>query len=520
MAVGVLLVGSLSASHPRDVRAGVGPRPANGSTTQPAGVGPPGGAAPVAPTQAPARPPVAVCDSVLLRGPAAAPQGAVVVGLSDDLESVTDSNDPGTTFWLAAGTHHLGDGQYNQVHPKAGNRYVGAPGAIIDGRHLNQYAFGGQEAGVHISYLTIQGFGSAGENFNEGVVNHDFATGWVFSHVTVQGNAGAGLLLGTDNVLELSCIRGNGQSGFNAYRPDGGRNLVVDRNEITDNNTDDWEESQPGCGCTAGGKFWDTRGAVVTNNYVHDNRGVGLWADTDNVGFRFQGNYFSENDGEALWYEISYNAEIIANTFIRNALVKGPANPGFPAGAVYLSEAGQDSRVEPTVGASFVIARNTFIDNWGGVVLWENADRFAGSPSNTSSDYGTLVNPEATVGQCAKKDVVSRPPYRSDCRWKTQNVQVHDNSFSFDPGRLGAACTVENTCGYQGLFSNSGSSPDWSPYLGDVVQRAITFSQNNKWFDNTYVGPWSFMVLAQGNTATWDVWRAQPYGQDVGSSMR
>ena len=30
------------------------------------------------------------------------------------------------------------------------------------------------------------------------------------------------------------------------------------------------------------------------------------------------------------------------------------------------------------------ITGNTFIDNWNGVTLWENADRFCGSPANTS----------------------------------------------------------------------------------------------------------------------------------------
>ena len=30
--------------------------------------------------------------------------------------------------------------------------------------------------------------------------------------------------------------------------------------------------------------------------------------------------------------------------------------------------------------------------NWSGVVLWENADRFCGSPNNTSTGYCTLVN--------------------------------------------------------------------------------------------------------------------------------
>ena len=35
-----------------------------------------------------------------------------------------------------------------------------------------------------------------------------------------------------------------------------------------------------------------------------------------------------------------------------------------------------------------------FIDNWGGVILWENSNRFCNSPDNTSTGYCTLVEPE------------------------------------------------------------------------------------------------------------------------------
>ena len=40
-------------------------------------------------------------------------------------------------------------------------------------------------------------------------------------------------------------------------------------------------------------------GAIVTDNWVHHNHGPGLWADTNNVGFLFQGNYISDNDAGA-----------------------------------------------------------------------------------------------------------------------------------------------------------------------------------------------------------------------------
>jgi hypothetical protein len=41
-------------------------------------------------------------------------------------------------------------------------------------------------------------------------------------------------------------------------------NVTLAHNEITGNDTDNWEVIQPGCGCSGGGKFWDTQGIPDT----------------------------------------------------------------------------------------------------------------------------------------------------------------------------------------------------------------------------------------------------------------
>ncbi len=82
-------------------------------------------------------------------------------------------------------------------------------------------------------------------------------------------------------------------------------------------------------GIEGGGKFWQDGDVVVTDNYIHDNiDSPGLWMDTDNAGFLVQGNYISGNGGEGLMYEISYNADIVDNTFVDNAIAAGAANKG------------------------------------------------------------------------------------------------------------------------------------------------------------------------------------------------
>ena len=168
----------------------------------------------------------------------------------------------------------------------------------------------------------------------------------------------------------------------------------------------------------------------------------------------------------------------------------------------------------------FLIEHNIFVDNWGGVILWENSNRFCGSPDNSSTGYCTMVDPNATLKTCATPSLIKMQPYFSDCRWKTQNVLVAYNEFRFTPAAVGPHCTVSAGCGYNGVFSEYGSDPSWSPYHGDLVPEAISFHQNNKFEDNTYGGPWCFMGWQLGTSVGWTQWRAPAstsnaqFGQD------
>ncbi|MFF9428787.1 right-handed parallel beta-helix repeat-containing protein [Streptomyces sp. NPDC004290] len=463
---------------------------------------------------APAGAPARVCDAPSA-GPSKAPAGAVTVdpAVVGDLVTKTEENPPHTTFWLRPGTHRFAPEPYAQVEAKAGNRYLGAPGAVIDGGRTNQYAFGGTAPGVVLRHLTVQGFVAPQD---EGVVNHDMADGWVIEHTTIQHNSGAGLMAGARQRLASSCLRGNGQYGMNAYKTgDSIRGLVVEGNEITGNNTDDWERRKPGCGCTAGIKFWAVDGADVRGNWVHDNRAAGLWADTNNNDFLFEDNVLESNDGAALMYETSYNAVVRNNTIRRNNRVEGRAaekdGDDFPYATVYVSESGGEPRV-PARTDGIEIYRNLLEDNWNGITLWENADRFCNSPANTSSDYCTRL--VKGTGRCAPP-AIARAPLYSDCRWKTQRVDIHDNRFVLDPSAVGCA----RECGRMAVLSNTGGSPDWSPYRGDRVARAITREQHNRWHDNTYRGPWTFTAEDAGRTLDSGQWRAAPYRQDEGSTF-
>ncbi|MFF9901432.1 right-handed parallel beta-helix repeat-containing protein [Streptomyces longispororuber] len=448
-------------------------------------------------------------------GPARAPAGAVPVdpAVVGDLAAKTRGHPPRTTFWLRPGTHRLAPGRYAQVVPKRGNRYLGAPGAVLDGRKKNQYAFGGGARDVTIRHLTVQRFQAPPD---EGVVNHDSADGWVVEHATIQHNSGAGLMAGARQRVRASCLRGNGQYGMNAYKDDGPlTDLVVEGNEITGNNTDDWERRRKGCGCTGGVKFWAVDGADVRGNWVHDNRGAGLWADTNNNDFRIEDNVLEANDGAALIYETSYNAVIRKNTIRRNNWVEGRryADRGdtFPFATVYLSESGGEPRVKARTD-KIEIYRNVLEDNWSGITLWENADRFCNSPANTSTGDCTLLVRD--TDRCARPAIATAPLY-DDCRWRTQRVDIHGNRFVLDTSVV--RCTAK--CDRMAVLANYGTYPDWSPYQGRRVAEAITHKQHNRWHDNVYLGPWKFVAHDPSRVLDFGQWQSAPYEQDAGSTL-
>lgn len=441
------------------------------------------------------------------------PEGARIVDPGTDLSALTRISPPGTTFWLSPGTHALAQDQFGQVIPKDGNVYLGAPGAVLDGRGINRAAFTQQAAGVVIRGLIIRGFVAPQD---QGVVNHDSGPGWVIEGNIIEDNGGAAMMAGPGQQVRANCLRDNGQYGINAYRSGGGlSNLVIENNEITGNNTDDWESRAPGCGCTGGVKFWAVNGADVRGNWVHHNHGAGLWADTNNNDFVIQGNLIEDNEAEGLFYEISYNLVLSGNTFRRNALVQGrrraERGDNFPVAAVYISESGGEPRI-PARTNLIDIRGNMFSDNWSGVTLWENADRFCNSPANTSSLSCTPLAP--SVSSCVQPGIAEAPLY-GDCRWKTQRVYVRDNTFEFDSQTPGCL----SLCGRMAVLSNYGTFPAWSPYKGPVISEAITFRQDNRWSNNKYYGPWTFVTHDTSRRLSIEAWQAAPYNQDTCSTF-
>ncbi len=572
---------------------------------------------------------------------------------------------PSTTYYFAPGVHYLGQDVGDQIPAEDGDVYIGEYTASLgpaiidgdDGGFYNDFAFVANylDIGVDdpqdvtVQFLTIENFTPLGGN---GAVNTDAGTDWTIKDDTIEGNdPGAAVMLGSGDVLQDNCLTDNGEYAFDAYVPaadgssltGGPEGVTVKDNEISYNDQCNWEAnpeytsgSQPdpwyfptiksaipsncnpggsgyvgyyGCGCAGGGKFWRVDGATVEDNYIHDNYDVGFWADTNNDGIELEDNWISNNFAEGIDYELSYNTDIKNSVFEDNGWGAG-SNPyvDFPTGAIYISESGGDSRVPNGDSISTItISKDTFTDNWGGVVEWESSDRFCGNgletnavgvctlvaPStyyeNTVADavtttagsatisnatdwvptvtapavgdaitdsfgyipsgttisnvyssggtYYITMSKNATLSTGGPYDEISfdagtsaggcgwgtlygssssgSPDYFDNCRWKTQNVSVTDNDFNFNSGNVpdcDDAMTGSGNCGQNGVFSQYGSAPLWSPYLGTGVDTAITTGQDNTWTHNAYTQDgsiaWTFDYATQNTSISWSAWQA------------
>ena len=361
----------------------------------------------------------------------------------------------------------------------------------------------------------------------EAVVGQGNHNGWTVQDNLIENNPdGAGVMIESNDVVRDNCLQRNGEYGFNGGGAAPADNAVLTANDIYDNNNAhafDFPTSPPNnqCGCSGGGKWWASVNDQTTDNYVHDNQGVGIWADTSNAGQLISGNYISNSWAEGIMYEISYNAQITDNTLVGNnwGEVQTNAAPSFAVGAIYISNSGGDTKVASNYAGQLLVSGNTLSQNWGGIILYQDANRICGFSADGTC---TLVNPSLyTLSSCkanvtASSSPTQNPDYYDNCQWKTQNVTVSNNAVSFNPSTLpnvmasGATDTCasanandDTLCGFSGLFSYYGSV---APFTSTEQDTAISDHQNNVFSGNTYTGPVGFDGFNQGNQVSWSQW--------------
>ena len=500
----------------------------------------------------PAAPPATWCETGIKSPYTSPPAGAVIVPKGNNSTQPFMQNytaQANKVYWFAPGVHTLGRGKFAGIAVADGDVFVGAPGAVIDGKRRNLYAFSAlsttsPEHAV-IEYLTIEHF-TAGTG--EMVIGQSGYNGWTIEHNIVENNSrGAGIGLGTNAVVEDNCTRFNGEYGYSSIG--GSSNITFEYNDVYDNNNRgyyDIPHSKVQCGCSGGGKIWMSTDVAIDHNYIHSNIGAGVWPDTDNAGIDISENWITGNWSCAICYEISYNGNITDNYIAGNAYGDVTTNdsPSFPAAAIYLNSSSASSAVASAYESGpMQIAGNDLVNNWGGIVVFQDSNRVCGFSSDgtctlPAGNTFTLSSCQSELsGRTQAQAEALTPDYYDDCQWKAQNIEVTDNTFDFDPQRLltgpftGRAdtCASANSrddtlCGVNGMFAYYGSLSFLPTTTVDVN---VSDQQNNIWSDNTYNGPSQFDAFNQSNIVNWGAWHSgftfSPTGQrfdaeDAGSS--
>lgn len=496
--------------------------------------------------------------------------------------------EPNTVYYLLPGTY-IGTIQADEGDAFVGGYWDGK-GAILTG----DYTSGGQaidsnstigdQQGVTIEYLTIEKYMP---HPDAAAVNQEANSDWTIQYNTITLNVpGAGVILGSANILHDNCLTLNGQYGFQSTTSSTGFSedaltggpygVTISGNEISYNDTCDfsglmnnkaigWKNYNPvpaqyrnsrcgtvtGDGNQGGFKLWETNGVTISGNYVHNNWGPGGWADTNNANTTWTDNTITDNEGEGIIEEISYNFAITDNYIADNDWTDGLNNPRFPQAAIYISESGSDTTFggvpackeaacakQPSHERRSVIKGNVLVNNGGSVFLWQSSSRYCsdgydapctlvdGGPSGPFTTSGCRANlSTATINTSSFVGTRTGSPaedWWDGCRWRTENVAITANTIDFNPTQI-PHCVAATwpDCGAGGIFSQYAASnaeaPPWT------IPTQLTFFQHNVWSDNTYNGPTRLYVWNQGNgdnPIAWSQWTAAASKRDKCSSAQ
>ncbi|MDP9248273.1 MAG: right-handed parallel beta-helix repeat-containing protein [Candidatus Dormibacteraeota bacterium] len=166
----------------------------------------------------------------------------------------------------------------------------------------------GSSTGVIIKDMTITKF--ANPAASAAVIRLSDSSTMDNVRVANSHDCAVGIVGATGSVVKNSRLDHSGAGGYCGSST----GAIFTNNEVDHNNTLGFKASFEG----GGGKFWNVLNITVTNNYVHDNSGNGLWFDGDSKGATVTGNTVSNNDGiygagNGITFEISCNATINSN---------------------------------------------------------------------------------------------------------------------------------------------------------------------------------------------------------------
>jgi hypothetical protein len=225
-------------------------------------------------------------------------------------------------------------------------RHVASLGAVTSGSWFFDYAankiyFGQDPTGKTVeTSVTPQAFKGAVSNVTiRGLVIEKYATpfthgaisaggaGWIIENNQVRYNHAIGIETSNRTTARGNTVLRNLQLGMGGT----GDGALIENNEISFTNNPQIIEY----GWSAGGTKWHgTQNLVVRGNFIHHNKGPGLWTDIDNIFVLFENNRVEDNARAGIYHEVSYDAVIRNNISARNGSEFSASELGLRGGGI------------------------------------------------------------------------------------------------------------------------------------------------------------------------------------------
>jgi hypothetical protein len=177
-------------------------------------------------------------------------------------------------------------------------------------------------------------------------------TGLIVTNNEVRLNHGVGINVGSSSRVTGNYVHNNGHEGVSTASSSG---VLIENNEIAFNNFDGFSVTWD----AGGAKFGTATSLTARGNYVHDNRGDGLWCDGKCLNGLYENNIIINNTANGIAHEISHSLLIHNNVIIGNGF--GTATQQMLGRAIQVDDS-------DSVEASF----NFIANNYHGINLTES----------------------------------------------------------------------------------------------------------------------------------------------------
>jgi hypothetical protein len=238
------------------------------------------------------------------------PDVAVDLAPGTDIQRAVDEYPGGTAFCLKAGVYPI----TSAITPKSGDIFVGEYGAVLDGTRWTtadptQAAFRAHNQDIDdvtIRNLVIQHMPQRGIHAFPWMSDR-----WIVEYTEITGGQ-VGIQVGNHSVVRHSWIHHNVGNPFSPVPSErgGGYSVYQTTDALFEHNEISYNGPEQKVSLSINVTFRD--------NFVHHNRGDGIWYDGDNVGSLIEGNRVEDHQGSGIFYEISGGGVIVNNVVRRS----------------------------------------------------------------------------------------------------------------------------------------------------------------------------------------------------------